>query len=222
MREQRESHSTLLDDGPGERRPIIRGIEGAGEATVGIYYDEFPITSTPGATNDAGRFTPDIKLVDVQQVAVLRGPQGTLFGAGSEGGTLQTLFNKPDLRDFSGTVSADVGEVSHGTQNVETSGVFNLALVDGVLGVRLVGYHINRRSVQRELESAVCTGSDLSGSLSCAALDEDEPETTCFVTRSGVVLERDTYIFVFFFPVDSFGFSFRPYGKLPKGFSNPS
>ena len=140
---------TLLDDGPGERRPIIRGIEGAGEATVGIYYDEFPITSTPGATNDAGRFTPDIKLVDVQQVAVLRGPQGTLFGAGSEGGTLQTLFNKPDLREFSGTVSADVGEVSHGTQNVATSGVVNLPLVDGMLGVRLVGYHINESGFVR-------------------------------------------------------------------------
>ena len=135
---------TILDDGPGERRPIIRGIEGAGEATVGIYYDEFPITSTPGATNDAGRFTPDIKLIDVQQVAVLRGPQGTLFGSGSEGGTLQTTFNKPDLRNFSGTVSVDVGEVSHGTQNVDTSGLVNLPLIDGVLGVRLVGYHINQ------------------------------------------------------------------------------
>jgi len=142
---------TILDDGPGQRRPIIRGIEGAGEATVGIYYDEFPITSTPGATNDAGRFTPDIKLVDVQQVAVLRGPQGTLFGAGSEGGTLQTTFNKPDLRNFSGSVSTDVGEVSHGTQNVDTNGVVNLPLVDGVLAARLVGYHINQSGfVQNE------------------------------------------------------------------------
>ncbi len=79
---------TLLDSGPAQRRPVIRGIQGAGEGEVGIYYDEFAITSTPGATNDAGRFTPDVKLFDVQQVQILRGPQGTLFGAGSQGGTL--------------------------------------------------------------------------------------------------------------------------------------
>jgi iron complex outermembrane recepter protein len=134
---------TILDDGPGERRPIIRGIEGAGEGEVGIYYDEFPITSTPGATNDAGRFTPDIKLVDVQQVQILRGPQGTLFGAGSEGGTIQTILHKPDLGNYSGTLSADVGDVSHGTQNVDVDGMVNIPIVTGVLGMRLVGYQID-------------------------------------------------------------------------------
>ena len=134
---------TILDDGPGERRPVIRGIEGAGEGEVGIYYDEFPITSTPGATNDAGRFTPDIKLVDVQQVQILRGPQGTLFGAGSEGGTIQTLLHKPELTDYSGSLSADVGDVSHGGQNVDVNGMVNVPIVTDVLGVRLVGYQIN-------------------------------------------------------------------------------
>lgn len=134
---------TLLDNGPGERRPIIRGIQGAGEGEVGIYYDEFPITSTPGATNDAGRFTPDIKLIDVQQVQILRGPQGTLFGAGSEGGTLQTIFNKPDLQNCSGDLSADVGDVSHGTQNTDVNGTVNVPLLSGVLGMRLTGYQID-------------------------------------------------------------------------------
>jgi len=131
---------TIQDSGPAQRRPIIRGIQGAGEGEVGIYYDEFPITSTPGATNDAGRFTPDVKLVDVQQVQVLRGPQGTLFGAGSEGGTIQTLFNKPDLHEYVGSVATDFGTISRGTSNVRFNGTFNAPLVDGVLGVRVVGY----------------------------------------------------------------------------------
>jgi outer membrane receptor protein involved in Fe transport len=134
---------TILDNGPGERRPIIRGIESAGEAEVGIYYDEFPITSTPGATNDAGRFTPDIKLIDVQQVEVLRGPQGTLFGAGSEAGTIQTIFNKPELSEYSGAVAADFANVSHGTHNVMVNGVVNIPMIAGTLGMRLAGYQID-------------------------------------------------------------------------------
>ncbi len=133
---------TVLDDGPGQRRPIIRGIEGAGEGEVGIYYDEFPISGIPGATNDAGRFAPDVKLIDVKQVEVLRGPQGTLFGAGSEGGTIQTIFNRPELDTYSGTATADFGKLSHGSDSSRSSAVANLPVVDGVLGVRLVGYHV--------------------------------------------------------------------------------
>lgn len=133
---------TVLDDGPGERRPIIRGIEGAGEGEVGIYYDEFPVSGIPGATNDAGRFTPDVKLIDVKQVEVLRGPQGTLFGAGSEGGTIQTIFNKPDLDSYSGTATADFGKLSHGTDSSQSSAVANLPVIEGTLGVRLLGYHV--------------------------------------------------------------------------------
>lgn len=134
---------TVRDEGPGERRPIIRGIEGAGEGEVGIYYDEFPITGPPGATNDAGRFTPDIKLVDVKQVEVLRGPQGTLFGAGSEGGTIQTIFNKPQLDGYSGSVTAGTAAVSHGTDNLRMEGFANLPIIRGKLGVRVVGYQFN-------------------------------------------------------------------------------
>lgn len=134
---------TILDLGPGERRPIIRGIESPGEPEVGIYYDEFQISSPPGATNDAGRFTPDIKLIDVQQVQVLRGPQGTLFGAGSEGGTVQTIFNKPNLSAFSGGFDGDVGGVEHGTENVMVDGFVNLPVISDVLGVRLVGYQVD-------------------------------------------------------------------------------
>ncbi len=107
---------------------MIRGIQGAGEGDPRICYDpKFAITSTPGATNDAGRFTPDVKLFDVQQVQILRGPQGALFGAGSHGGTLQTIFNKPDLDEYYGTVGTDFGAIAEGTQNVRPNGTVNIA-----------------------------------------------------------------------------------------------
>lgn len=131
---------TIRDNGPGQRRPVIRGIQGAGEAQVGTYYDEFPITSSPGATNDAGRFAPDIKLIDVDRVEVLRGPQGTLFGSGSEGGTLKVVTNKPNLQDWSGSLGAQTGFVSHGDPDLSLNGVVNVPIVNGALAVRAVGY----------------------------------------------------------------------------------
>ncbi|EZP49977.1 TonB-dependent receptor plug domain-containing protein [Sphingomonas sp. RIT328] len=131
---------TIRDNGPGQRRPVIRGIQGAGEAQVGTYYDEFPITSSPGATNDAGRFAPDIKLVDVERVEVLRGPQGTLFGSGSEGGTLRVVTNKPDLSKIGGSAGALSSFTEKGGSTVNVEGAINVPLVEDVAGLRLVGY----------------------------------------------------------------------------------
>lgn len=131
---------TMRDNGPGQRRPVIRGIQGAGEAQVGTYYDEFPISSSPGATNDAGRFAPEIKLVDVDRVEVLRGPQGTLFGGGSMGGTLRIATKKPSLDDWSGSIDSHVGFVSHGGTDIGVDGAVNIPIAPGVAGLRLVGY----------------------------------------------------------------------------------
>jgi outer membrane receptor protein involved in Fe transport len=131
---------TLRDNGPGQRRPIVRGIQGAGEAQVATLYGEYPVTSTPGATNDAGRFAPDIKLYDIERIEVLRGPQGTLYGGGSVGGTIRIIPRQAQLSEFSGSVSATAGRVSQGEANYGASGMVNLPLVQDTLGVRLVGY----------------------------------------------------------------------------------
>jgi len=131
---------TMRDNGPGQRRPVIRGIQGAGEAQVGTYYDEFPVSSSPGATNDAGRFAPEIKLVDIDRVEVLRGPQGTLFGGGSMGGTLRIVTNKPNLDEWSGSIGSQVGFVSHGGTDMSINGAVNIPIAPGLAGLRLVGY----------------------------------------------------------------------------------
>ena len=94
------------DDGPAATRVTIRGIRSVGEPTVGLYYDETPVSGAIGSANDAGGSTPLAKLFDVQRVEVLRGPQGTLYGSGSMGGTLRVIFNKPDFT-YEAAVDAD-------------------------------------------------------------------------------------------------------------------
>jgi iron complex outermembrane receptor protein len=78
---------------------VLRGVYGAGEATTGLYYDETPMTGPVGTTADPGVMAPELALVDVDRIELLRGPQGTLYGSGSMGGALRILFKRPDLDD---------------------------------------------------------------------------------------------------------------------------
>src|SRR6185312_16672804 len=106
----------------GTDRLTIRNIYAAGEPTVGLYYDDTPITGSVGVTSDAGGSTPDIQLFDVQRVEVLRGPQGTLYGAGSMAGTVRLIFNKPDLTRYSGSTADQVDTVAGGGMGYNTEG----------------------------------------------------------------------------------------------------
>ena len=105
----------VSDAGPGERRISLRGIRSAGEAQVAVYYDEAPLTGPPGAASDAGRSQGGLQLFDVERVEVLRGPQGTLYGASSMGGTLRIIYRKPSdileaAVDVTGSTTAHAGE----------------------------------------------------------------------------------------------------------------
>ncbi|MBL8642754.1 MAG: TonB-dependent receptor [Rhodospirillaceae bacterium] len=92
------------DSGSGRKRYIIRGVNNQGsgltQATVAQYLDEVPIT-------DNFNQQPDPYLIDIERVEVLRGPQGTLFGARSMSGTVRTITRKPDLNrtETRGTVN---------------------------------------------------------------------------------------------------------------------
>lgn len=130
----------LLDNGPGSRRLVIRGVQGAGEAQVGLYYDEVPVTGAPGSSSDAGQRQPDIKMVDIERVEVLRGPQGTLYGSGTMGGTLRVITNKPDAGGFGARVGTDLSYTEHGDMNTKLTGMVNLPLIEDELAVRLVAY----------------------------------------------------------------------------------
>lgn len=125
---------------PGQRRMTIRGIQSTGEATVGLYYNETPVTGPGSANSDASGITPNLNLFDIQRIEVLRGPQGTLFGAGSMGGTMRVLFNAPVMSEYEGLIDASYNSVSGGGQGHSLRGMANVPVIGDILAARLVLY----------------------------------------------------------------------------------
>jgi len=101
-------------------------------STTGIYIDETPITEVDASLGDLGTF-------DMNRIEVLRGPQGTLFGSGSMGGTVRVITNKPDLDKVVGLVSGQLSGTSHGGANYDLNAMLNLPVLTDKVGLRLVG-----------------------------------------------------------------------------------
>jgi iron complex outermembrane recepter protein len=125
--------------GATQQQLVIRGISSNIAATTGLYLDESPLVG--GFQNNfRGDGTPGIRLIDIERVEVLKGPQGTLFGSGSMDGTLRLISNKPDLTKIGGSVTADAGTVEHGNALYGGNVVLNAPIVNDTFGVRLVGW----------------------------------------------------------------------------------
>ncbi len=122
------------NDRAGENSTTIRGISEIGgiAPSVGIYMDEIPITAVSGEQ-------VNLKSFDVNQIEVLRGPQGTLYGEGSEGGTIRIVTNKPDADAFSAAIRATGSDTDHGGFNDELDAMVNIPVVSNTLAVRAVG-----------------------------------------------------------------------------------
>jgi iron complex outermembrane recepter protein len=122
-------------DNSGTNNISIRGIASSGGAgTTGIYLDDTPIQIRALA------FNPDDalpKTFDLDRVEVLRGPQGTLFGAGSEGGTVRYITTQPSLTTNSFYSREEVSSTEGGGINYEGGIAAGGPLIDGVLGARL-------------------------------------------------------------------------------------
>jgi len=113
----------------------IRGIDStAGASTTGIYIDDTPIQTRH---LNFGTVNPYPELFDLERVEVLKGPQGTLFGSGSEGGTLRFITPAPGLTEYSGYAKAEFGQIDGGGQNYEIGAAFGGPIIDGVLGFRI-------------------------------------------------------------------------------------
>ncbi len=112
----------------------IRGISSnAGAATTGIYIDDTPIQSRHLSF---GSFNAYPALFDLERVEVLRGPQGTLFGAGSEGGTVRFISPEPSLTKSSLYARSEIAATSHGDPVYEAGAAGGAPLIDEVLGFR--------------------------------------------------------------------------------------
>ena len=131
---------SVADLGPGQSQMAIRGISSGQvirdqpgvKEQVGVYLDESPIS--------VALFTPDLELFDLDRFEVLRGPQGTLFGAGSEAGTVRYITHQPDLGRFEAFTDASYDSVEYGSRGGMVRGAFNAPLGD-TAAVRLVVYY---------------------------------------------------------------------------------
>ena len=130
----------FVDSGPGDKRYIIRGINSAGEAQTALYIDNVPLTGLGGAATDFGGTQADLDLYDVHQIEVLRGPQGTLYGANSQAGVIRFVTNQADPGKFEASTLIDLADTQSGSFNYQAKGMVNLPLIDGKLAIRLVGY----------------------------------------------------------------------------------
>jgi iron complex outermembrane recepter protein len=125
--------------GATQQQIVIRGISSSIAATTGLYLDESPLQG--GFQNNfRGDGTPGLRLIDIQRVEVLKGPQGTLFGSGSMDGTLRVISNKPELSRIGGSLTAEGASVSNGNNYFDGNLVVNLPIIDDTLAVRLVGW----------------------------------------------------------------------------------
>ena len=99
--------------------------------TVGLYLDDTPIA--------VQRYSPNLSIYDLSRVEVLRGPQGTLYGAGSMAGAVRYITNKPDASGFDASARASIAGVSHGEENYSGDVMVNVPVVQDKLAVRAVG-----------------------------------------------------------------------------------
>jgi outer membrane receptor protein involved in Fe transport len=113
----------------------IRGIDStAGTSTTGIYIDDTPIQTRHIGF---GSVNPFPQLFDLDHVEVLRGPQGTLFGAGAEGGVVRFISPEPNLKTTSGYARADLADTKGGTSSYEAGAAFGAPIIDDVLAFRI-------------------------------------------------------------------------------------
>ena len=156
--------------GPGQSQVSIRGVS-AGQIIrdqpgvkeqVGVYLDESVISLS--------LFQPDLDLFDLNRVETLRGPQGTLFGSGSVGGTIRYITNQPDVSKMEGLVEANIHVVDEDDFGGHVKGAINLPLGD-TAAVRVVGYHteyagfIDARLSGNAIDRDVNTGRRTGGRL---------------------------------------------------------
>lgn len=128
---------TLSSNRAGRNELVYRGISTGGswflDSQVAVYLDEMPMTMSTTQL--------DPRMVDISRVESLPGPQGTLFGSSSQGGTLRIVTNKPDPNAFSGEISAELKSTQGGEESYDFNGWVNIPVSDN-FAVRVVGYSL--------------------------------------------------------------------------------
>ncbi|WP_395407107.1 TonB-dependent receptor domain-containing protein [Pseudoduganella sp. UC29_106] len=127
--------------GPGIGTLTIRGVSTGVQtiSTVGVYIDEVAFGSSTATANGA-QMALDMALLDLNHIELLRGPQGTLYGASAMGGLLKYVTNEPDTTEFSGKAALSVAGTQRGGASQTASGVVNVPLKEDVAGLRFSAF----------------------------------------------------------------------------------
>ncbi len=128
---------SLAQREPGGTTIVFRGVASSGiqfgaVSSSALYLDEQPITQS-------GR-SPDPRFIDIERIEALRGPQGTLYGASSQSGTLRVITAKPDPSGFDAWAEAQVTDTQGGGTGYDVSAMVNLPLAEDRVSLRLVGF----------------------------------------------------------------------------------
>ncbi len=165
----------------GQGKIFFRGIADAPDTFIvsqsaAVYLDEQPVTQGAAV---------DVRLVDIERVEALSGPQGTLYGSSSQSGTLRIVTNKPDPTRFEAFVDASLKGMSEGDNSYDISGMVNLPLAEDQFAVRLVGFSAteggfidNVLGTTGACETYGRCGNGGAGQLNTDAVEEDWNETT--------------------------------------------
>lgn len=135
---------TVSGQAGGVQNFSIRGIVAtSGAATTGLYLDDTPLQRRNSAGVQQNNGTPAPTLFDLDRIEVLRGPQGTLYGGSSQGGTIRFITPTPSLTEFSGRVMAQASTVVDGGIGYEGGVALGGPLVEDRLGIRVSAFHRN-------------------------------------------------------------------------------
>lgn len=160
--------------GPGNSQVFMRGISGGGDGnnsgaspSVAVYLDEQPVTSI-------GRIL-DVHMYDIARVEAVAGPQGTLYGAGSQAGTLRIITKAPVMGGTEGGVDLSVGTTHKGSESYSLEGYFNAPLGDRA-ALRVAAWHAKDGGYIDNV-AATRTYSTIDGTIDNAAFVEEDFNT---------------------------------------------
>ncbi len=164
---------------PGSTVVYMRGVASGGDGnhsgplpSVGTYLDEQPVTTIGG--------TLDVHIYDIARIESLAGPQGTLYGASSEAGTIRIITNKPDTSGFYGRVDSEVNTVKSGGVGDRFEGMLNIPLSQSA-ALRVVGFY------QRD-------AGYIDNVAGCRSYLPEPTATSCTATNGGIVVDNAAFV----------------------------
>ena len=192
--------------GPGYGSVGIRGVTTGSQtiATVGAYVDDVAVGSSSAFAKGPGLLL-DMGLLDLNHIELLRGPQGTLYGASAMGGVLKYVTNVPDTGEFSGKVSLGGTTTKNGRASTTVSGVVNVPLKEDVAAVRVSAYQDRAGGWVEATGPAAGSASNRGDSTGARAsvLVTPTKDLTFRLTATVQDIKRDGYDFVDYNPATS-------------------